>query len=100
MKFKYSQWMPKLIITREMLQAFVDRDAPTLHLLINWKPWEFSPLQCQDWFPSPGQTPQTFRTRPYFQSWWKMMALREKLMDLAEREHIVPTKPKKLLKVG
>jgi hypothetical protein len=33
---KYQQYLPKLIITREMIQAFQDNDYHTLHLLIDW----------------------------------------------------------------
>src|SRR6266508_5883074 len=90
MKFKYQKYLPRLIITREMIQAFQDNDYQTLHALIDLKPWEFSPLNVHLREPLPGQTPADFRGDPWRSSWWKMMALREKLEELAAREGIKP----------
>ena len=55
-------------------------------------PWEQSPTRCHLWEPAPGATPQDYRGRPWFASWWKAMALREKLQELAEREQIKPAR--------
>jgi hypothetical protein len=92
MKLQYQKYLPKLIITEAMLEAFVDNDYGGLHVLADLKPWEMSPTQCHLWQPRPGATPQDYKERPWFASWWRMMALREKLMDLAEREGIQPAR--------
>jgi hypothetical protein len=89
MALKHQRWLPKLIITDEILHAFVNDDRHMLHVLIDWKPWEWSPLDRDMGEPLPGQIPHpesNLRQR----SWWRAVALREKLIDLAEREGIKP----------
>jgi hypothetical protein len=86
MKLKYQKYLPKLIITQDMIDAFAHNDPHMLHPLIELRPWEFSPLNCHPREPAPGQTPKDFRGDPWRSSWWRAMALREKLLELAEQE--------------
>ena len=79
MALKFGKYLPKLIITEAMLEAFVDEDYGGLHVLADLQPWEMSPTHCHTWEPARGETPQDYRGRPWFASWWKAMALREKL---------------------
>jgi hypothetical protein len=88
-RLKYQRWLPKLIITHDMLHAFANNDRHMLHVLINWRPWEFSPLDDFLGEPLPSQMSDPhgdLRQR----SWWRALALREKLIDLVEREGIKP----------
>jgi hypothetical protein len=57
-------------------------------MLIDLKPWQFSPLDCHLREPLPGQTPEDFRGDPWRSSWWRAAALREKLQALAAREGV------------
>jgi hypothetical protein len=92
MKLKYQKYLPKLVITEAMIEAFVDNDYGALHQLADLKPWEMSPTRCHLWRPPSGATPASYKTLPWFASWWRMMALREKLQELAERENIKPSR--------
>ena len=86
MALKYQRWLPKLIITQDMIDAFAHNDPHMLHPLIGLKPWEFSPLNCQWREPARGETPAAYRGDPWRSSWWRAAALREKLLELAEQE--------------
>jgi hypothetical protein len=88
MALKYQRWLPKLIITQDMIDAFAHNDPHMLHPLIGLKPWEFSPLTCQWREPKPGQTPADYRGDPWRSSWWRAAALREKLLELSGEEEI------------
>jgi hypothetical protein len=92
MAMKYQKYLPKLIITEAMIEAFVDDDYGALHILADLKPWQMSPTRCHTWEPARGETPADYKTRPWFASWWPMMALREKLQELAKREGIKPSR--------
>jgi hypothetical protein len=92
MALVYQQYLPKLIITEAMIEAFVDEDYHALHVLADLKPWEMSPIRCHLWQPRPGETPRNYKSRPWFASWWKAMALREKLQQLAAKEGIKPSR--------
>jgi hypothetical protein len=92
MALKYQQYLPKLIITEAMLEAFVDDDPHALHPLIELKPWEFSPLNCQWREPARGETPAAYRGDPWRSSWWRAAALREKLQQLAAKGNIKPSR--------
>jgi hypothetical protein len=84
---KWQKYAPRIIITGEMIEAFVNEDWTTLHLAVNWAPWEYSPLQDNLPEPGPDETPAgDLRQR----SLWRALALREKLQNLAEREGIKP----------
>jgi hypothetical protein len=88
-KLRWQKYFPHFIITREMLEAFVNEDYHTLHVLIDWKPWEYMPLDPDLPEPSPDQTPTgNLRQR----SLWRALALRERLQQLAEREGIRPAR--------
>ena len=86
MKLKYQRWLPPIVITEELVDAFAHGDYRMVAEIIDQKPWEFSPLNCQEREPKPGQTPADFAGDPWRSSWWKMMALREKLLQLAEAQ--------------
>jgi hypothetical protein len=92
MKLKYQKYLPKVIITHEMVEAFVENDFGTLHTILDLKPWEFSPLNVQTRKPHRDQTPEVYRGDPWRSSWWKAMALREKLQELAEQEGVKPSR--------
>jgi hypothetical protein len=92
MALKYQKYLPKLIITEAMIEAFVDEDYGGLHQLADLRPWEMSPTTCHLWEPARGETPKDYRERPWFASWWSMMALREKLLQLAAKEGIKPSR--------
>jgi hypothetical protein len=80
------------------IEAFVDDDYGGLHQLADLRPWEMSPTTCHRWEPARGETPQDYRGRPWFASWWKAMALREKLQQLAAKENIKPSRATQLRK--
>src|SRR3954454_65529 len=92
MALKFQRWLPKQIITTAMLESFVDGDYHELHVLADLRPWEMSPTRCHLWEPARGETPADYRGRPWFASWWKAMALREKLIELALKENIRPSR--------
>ena len=92
MALRFQKYMPKLIVTSALLEAFVDEDYHAVHVLADLKPWEMSPTRCHTWEPARGETPQDYRGRPWFASWWKAMALREKLQQLAAKEGIKPSR--------
>jgi hypothetical protein len=92
MAMKFGKYLPKLIITEAMIEAFVDEDYHGLHVLADLKPWEMSPTRCHLWEPARGETPADYRGRPWFASWWKSMALREKLQQLAAKDGIKPSR--------
>jgi hypothetical protein len=86
-KLRWQRYAPKLIVTREMLEAFVNEEHMNLHVAIGWKPWEYSPLDPDLPEPRPDQPPTgNLRQR----SLWRALALREQLQHLAEREGIKP----------
>jgi hypothetical protein len=89
---KYGKYLPKMIITEAMLEAFVDEDYGALHILADLKPWQMSPTRCHTWEPARGETPADYKTRPWLASWWPMMALRERLQMLAAKEGIKPSR--------
>jgi hypothetical protein len=92
MALKYQKYLPKMIITEAMIEAFVDEDYGALHQIASLKPWQMSPTRCHLWEPARGETPNDYRERPWFASYWPMMALREKLQELAKREGIKPSR--------
>jgi hypothetical protein len=98
MAVKYQKYLPKMIITEAMIEAFVDDDYNGLHVLCDLKPWEMSPTLAHKWQPAPGQTPKDYRGHPWQASWWKAMALREKLQQLAAKEGIKPSRVAQLRK--
>lgn len=98
MALKFQRWLPKQIITTAMLESFVDGDYHELHVLADLRPWEMSPTRCHLWEPARGETPADYRGRPWFASWWKAMALREKLQQLAANEGIKPSRAAQLRK--
>ena len=65
MALKYQRYLPKMIFTTAMIEAFVDDDYHELHVICDLKPWEMSPTQCHTWQPAPGQTPKDYRGHPW-----------------------------------
>ena len=98
MKPKFQKYLPRMIFTTAMVEAFVDDDYHAVHCLCDLRPWEQSPTTCHRWEPARGETPQDYRERPWFASWWKSMAIREKLQDLAAKENIKPSRAAQLRK--
>jgi hypothetical protein len=98
MALKYQKYLPKLIFTEAMLEAFVDEDYHGLHVLADLRPWEMSPTRCHRWEPARGETPQDYRGFPWRASWWKAMAPREKLQELAAKENIKPSRAAQMRK--
>jgi hypothetical protein len=92
MAMKFGKYLPKMIFETAMCEAYVDGDYGLLHQLCDLKPWEMSPTRCHLWTPARGETPQDFRGRPWFASWWKIMAIREQLEAMAKREGIKPSR--------
>jgi hypothetical protein len=97
MALKHQRWLPKIILTTSVIEAFVDEDVHTLQALLDWKPWEYSPLDRNLGEPLPGQVPHP-RSNLRQKSWWCAVALREKLTDLARLENIKPSRAAQLRK--
>ena len=54
MALMYQKYLPKLIITDAMIEAFVDGDYDDASYICDLRPWEMSPTQCHTWEPAPG----------------------------------------------
>src|SRR4051794_29595850 len=97
LKLKHARWLPKIILSTAAVEAFVDEDAHALHACIDWKPWEYCPLDRNLGEPLPGQVPHP-RSDLRQKSWWTAVALREKLIDLARQQNIKPSRAAQLRK--
>jgi hypothetical protein len=89
---KYGQYLPKMIFDTAMVEAFVDESYHELHLLCDLRPWEMSPLRAHLFVPARDETPADYRGRPWFASHWKIMAIREKLLQLAKQGNVKPSR--------
>jgi hypothetical protein len=64
------------IVTREAVAAFRDGRAMDLHVALNLKPWEMSPLRVQ----TIAEPPRDEELPVWLRSWWRAAALREELI--------------------
>jgi hypothetical protein len=68
-------------ITRELLAAFKAGNVMQFHILMSWYPWEISPLRVHE-IPEPEEG----TSHPYFSTWWRAKAIRERLEEAMVRE--------------
>jgi hypothetical protein len=86
MTAKYRQFFPPMLITNEILKAWREQDLYLFRVLIDWKPWEFDPMSSVLlWKPGPREIPSQYTKSPYNRSWWKAMAIRERMEELTDR---------------
>jgi hypothetical protein len=92
MALKFRKHLPKMIFDTSMCEAFVDGNYGALYQLCDLRPWEMSPITCHRWEPARNETPADYRERPWFASWWKVMAIREQLEAMAKQQGIKPSR--------